>query len=473
MVEEFKNWDLLIAYIEERKVIPVLGDQLLQVEHEGEKIPLYCFLARRLAQRLGLEERRRALPDRTDLYCLNDVVTEHLQLGGKAEDVYPHLSIILHKEARFEPPEALLHLARIDHFALFVSLTFDSLLARALNDVRFPGKPQTLQLLYSPSGSDTPEGGHDLADNWRQSGKPVVFQLLGQVSTQPNYAVSDEDMLEFVHSLQHPDRRPKHLFDELSRSHLLFLGCRFSDWLVRFFIRTFKNSPLSARHLGSKMLVDSGMDEGHNKDLGLFLRHFSANTQILPISAADFVAELSGRWEKEHPAAASKPGSVPRQAAEDELPDMKEGAVFISYASQDLQAALRLHEGLEQAGVDTWLDKQGLEPGDHWDRKIRRHIRHCALFVPLISANTEERREGYFRKEWRWAAERAEGIAEGEAFILPVVVDDTPVNDALKVPDAYLAAQTTKLPGGASTPEFEGKVARVIRAWWKGQKGAA
>jgi hypothetical protein len=299
----------------------------------------------------------------------------------------------------------------------------------------------------------------------------VVFQLFGQVSTQPTYAVSDEDTLEFVHSMQDPDRRPKRLFDELSRSHLLFLGCRFPDWLARFFIRTSKNSPLSVRHPGSEMLVDIGMEEACNKDLVLFLRHFSANTQILPMSAADFVAELSGRWIREHPATAPKPGSVSRQAEKDEPPDMKEGAVFISYASQDMEAALRLHEGLEQAGVDTWLDTQGLEPGDHWDRKIQRHIRYCALFVPLISANTQERREGYFRREWRWAAERAEGFAEGEAFILPVVVDDTPVGDGLKVPEAFFAAQTTRLPGGATTPKFEGKVISVVRSWWKGQKG--
>jgi hypothetical protein len=473
MAEEFKNWDLLLAYIEERKVIPVVGDQLLQVEHEGENIPLYRFLARRLALRLDLEKRRGVLPNHPDLYCLNDVVSEHLRLGGKTDDVYPHLSIILRKEATFKPPEALLQLARIDHFGLFVSLTFDGLLARALNDIRFAGQPQTLQLLYSPSGSDTPEGGHDLPDGWRQSGKPVVFQLFGQASTQPSYSVSDEDMLEFVHSLQNPDRRPKRLFDELSRCHLLFLGCRFSDWLARFFIRTSKNSPLSARHPGSEVLVDSDMDEAHNKDLVRFLRHFSANTQILPTSAADFVAQLSDRWQKEHPTATARPGSAPRQAVEDEPPDMKEGAVFISYASQDLQAALRLHEGLEQAGVDTWLDKQGLEPGDHWDRKIQRHIRYCALFVPVISAQTEARREGYFRKEWRWAAKRAESFAEGEAFILPVIVDDTPVSDALKVPDAFLAAQTTTLSGGATTPKFEGKVISLVRAWWKGQKGAA
>lgn len=472
-MEEFKNWDLLLAYIEERKVIPVVGEQLLQVPYEGQLIPLYRFLAQRLAQRLELETRRGAQAKDPNPQTLNDVVCEHLRLGGKTDDVYPHLSIILHKEVVCEPPEALLQLARIDHFNLFVSLTFDNLLARALNQVRFAGQAQASQLLYSPSGSDTLQGGHDLPDNWQQAGKPFVFQLFGQASTQPNYAVTDEDILEFVHSLQDPDRRPQRLFDELSHSHLLFLGCRYSDWLVRFFMRTSKNSPLSVRHPGIELLVDSGMQTAQNQELVTFLRHFSANTQVYSISATEFVAELSERWQQEHPPTSAKAGVQLRHASEEQPPDMKEGAVFISYASQDLPAALQLHQCLEQAGVDTWLDKEGLEPGDHWDRKIQRHIQHCALFMPLISNNTQLRREGYFRKEWYWAAERVKGIDDGEAFLLPVVIDDTPINDDLKVPPAFRVNQAARLVGGASTPKFEAQVIGLVRAWWKSQKGAA
>ncbi|MGY6275482.1 toll/interleukin-1 receptor domain-containing protein [Methylomonas sp. MgM2] len=475
MAEEFNNWDLLIAYIEDRKVIPVIGDQLLQVNHNGAQVPLYQFLAERLMQHLGLGYRCTTPTERLAINCLNDVVCEHIKAGGKTDDIYPYLSIILRKETDFEVPKALAQLAAIDHFDLFVSLSFDNFLADALNQIRFAGREQTLQLSYSPSGSDVPAGGGDLPDDWRQSGHPVVFQLFGQASIQPNYAVSDEDRLEFVHSLQNPDRRPKHLFDELSRSHLLFLGCRYSDWLVRFFIRTSKNLPLSARHFGSQLLVDSQMQAPDNQDLVLFLKYFGANIQTLPISATDFVGELSRRWHKEHPAVAESNNGLVRQISADEPADMKDGAVFISYASEDLQAALRLHQDLEAADFVTWLDKQGLEPGDHWDRKIQRHINNCALFVALISKNTEQRREGYFRKEWRWAAKRAESFAEGEAFILPVIIDDLRISDDLKLPEAFLAAQATKLTGGATTAEFETKIGRVLRAWSKSQrqKGAA
>ena len=63
-------------------------------------------------------------------------------------------------------------------------------------------------------------------------------------------------------------------------------------------------------------------------------------------------------------------------------------AVFLSYASQDAEAARRICEALRAAGVEVWFDQSELVGGDAWDRKIRKQIKECALFVPVISANT-------------------------------------------------------------------------------------
>lgn len=137
-------------------------------------------------------------------------------------------------------------------------------------------------------------------------------------------------------------------------------------------------------------------------------------------------------------------------------------AVFLSYASQDAEAAKRIAEALRSSGVEVWFDAEGgLETGDEWDAKIRRQIKECVLFIPIISANTQAREEGYFRIEWDLAAERARGIASGVAFILPVVIDDTREADAL-VPDRFCSVQWTRLPGGEVTPEVK---ARFLKLW--------
>src|SRR5476649_2750873 len=138
------------------------------------------------------------------------------------------------------------------------------------------------------------------------------------------------------------------------------------------------------------------------------------------------------------------------------------GAVFLSYASQDAEAARRICDALRSGGVEVWFDADGgLEHGDEWDQKIRRQIKECVLFIPVISANTQARHEGYFRLEWELASQRAMSIASGVPFILPVVIDDTREPDAL-VPDRFRAVQWTRLRGGEVPPEVR---ARFLKLW--------
>ena len=122
-------------------------------------------------------------------------------------------------------------------------------------------------------------------------------------------------------------------------------------------------------------------------------------------------------------------------------------AVFLSYASQDAAAAKRICEALRAAGVEVWFDQSELRGGDAWDAKIRKQIKECALFVPVISANTQARPEGYFRLEWHLAEQRSQLIARGRPFIVPVSIDDTDDAEAL-VPDAFLAVQWMRLRQG-------------------------
>jgi hypothetical protein len=101
-------------------------------------------------------------------------------------------------------------------------------------------------------------------------------------------------------------------------------------------------------------------------------------------------------------------------------------AVFISYASQDAEAARKICEALRAVGLEVWFDQNELRGGDAWDQKIRGQIKTCALFVPMISATTQARPEGYFRLEWKLAVERSHLMADDQPFIVPVVIDDTP-----------------------------------------------
>ena len=137
------------------------------------------------------------------------------------------------------------------------------------------------------------------------------------------------------------------------------------------------------------------------------------------------------------------------------------GAVFLSYAREDAEAARRIADALRAFGQEVWLDQSELRGGDTWDAKIRGQIRACALFIPVISAHTQDRAEGYFRREWKLGVERTHDMASGVAFVVPVVIDDTKESDAL-VPDEFMRFQWTRLPHGVPTSQFVDQVRMLV-----------
>lgn len=142
-------------------------------------------------------------------------------------------------------------------------------------------------------------------------------------------------------------------------------------------------------------------------------------------------------------------------------PTVSSRAVFLSYAREDAEAARRIADALRAFGVEVWFDQNELRGGDAWDAKIKSQIRECTLFLPVISGRTQNRAEGYFRREWRLGVDRTRDMAHGHAFIIPVVVDDTPEDEAL-VPEEFMGVQWTRLLNGVPTPEFVAHIKRLL-----------
>ncbi len=136
-------------------------------------------------------------------------------------------------------------------------------------------------------------------------------------------------------------------------------------------------------------------------------------------------------------------------------------AVFLSYAAEDAAPAQRLCATLRAAGIEVWFDQSELRGGDAWDQKIRREIRDCALFMPVISANTQARLEGYFRREWKLAVARTHDMADDKPFLIPVVIDGTTDQDA-RVPEQFYAVQWTYIPTGEISTAFVERVRHLL-----------
>ncbi|MBA2668846.1 MAG: hypothetical protein H0U67_00570, partial [Gemmatimonadetes bacterium] len=307
--EEF--WDDLLAFIEDGRVIPVVGAELLTIEEGGTSIPLYRAVADRLLAKYRLSPE--ALPDGSVLrehHELNDAVSALAATGKRVKDLYRPIHDILQQllASQQEPLPALRELASIRHFDLFATTTPDGLLAHAIDAVRFGGSARTEQIEYAPSlptdrRRDLPE--------LRSSQYAAVFYMFGRVDVSPFYAIHDEDALEFAYTLQHTLQSgvpPARMFSELRSRNLLLIGCNLADWLSRFFLRFSNEKRLSSDERPKKeFLVDRAIGEDGN--LTVFLERFSRDSRCYPIAARDFVAELYRRWSERNPRSSSEAGT--------------------------------------------------------------------------------------------------------------------------------------------------------------------
>lgn len=410
-------------------MIPIVGPELLVIGQEPGQPTLYQHLAKELVARLSLDEER--LPPE---YGLLDVTSLFLQdANHRADELHYETHEIL--TARSWPtPEPLRQLAAITHFDLFVSTTFDSLLEQALNEARPPGTPPTCALAYSERRQL-----EDLPADSGSAPRRTVFQLFGKLDGTGDYGITEEKILEFTHRLQSRDQRPQNLFDALRAKNLLAIGCSLPGWLARFLLRATKGDQLFTQ--GSRGVM---ADQASRNDAPFVMFLERRQTAIYEGDAVQFVNELHRRWTEKFPPQASTDASAQPVTTAPQIPDFKLDSVFLSYASEDREDALRVKQAFDEAGVDVWFDQSALESGDDYRRKVETNIENCSCFVPLISRHTATLEKRFFRREWSKAIHEAEEFPPGYPFIQPILLDDTPL-DSSGIPREFRDRHVRKL----------------------------
>jgi hypothetical protein len=405
-------WDLLLHQIAQGSVVPIIGRDLLTI---APGVTLYADVAARLAAALRVPTDAIDPASSNPLYA---VAAQYIIRGGEVDNIYRGLARIVKQMPPPPVPEALRQLAQITQFSLFVTTTFDDLMARAIAEER--GAPPRV-LNFSTKSA---------ADDYARAPGTTVYHLLGKISALQDYVVTEEDALESVFALQ-SSRQPTQLLHELGQRTLLIVGCSFPAWAVRFFLRLTRGRRLL---FADREKVAFIVDPGASADAGLlqFLDTFKTRTEVFAHhGAADFVNELHTRWRELSPAA--PPDDV-----------MPLGAVFVSYASENRARAEAIVRALQARDVPVWFDRQQLAAGDGWDAKIRRNLDHASAFVPILSADAIRQTESYFFAEWNQSVERSRRIARNARFIFPVVIDDVSP-DHPAIPDEFRAAQWTTI----------------------------
>jgi hypothetical protein len=453
-VEDF--WDDLLAFVEQRRVIPVLGAELLQIREDGATIPLYQAVAGDLLQKYKLP-----LPaERCSLYEAVSALIASNRV--RVRDLYRPVHDILQRRLARHPETLgpLLELAAIDHFDLFVTTTPDDLMARAINQVRFDRAPLTHEIEYAPKLPterlrDVPAA--------PSSAYAAVFYLFGKADVSPYFAIHEEDALEFPYLLQ-TGSGPERMFSQMRTRNLLLIGCTFADWLSRFFLRLSNTDRLSSDHRTKKEYL-VGQETARDQDFVVFLERFSQDSRCYPIDAVTFATELASRWQVRNP---------PQAAAATEAQTAvlaSGGTIFISYAKEDFGAAAAVFEELSRIGDVAWFDKRSLRPGDEWERHIAGAIQKCGLFLPLLSKTTERRTDGFFIEEWKTAA-RLSNRVQGRRFILPIVIDADyggQMDRYQRVPEQFKGFQYSHAPAGRIDDVLRDTIREELKNFWRGK----
>lgn len=231
--------------------------------------------------------------------------------------------------------------------------------------------------------------------------KPTIYYLFGKATNNvsdygnPRYIVDDEDYIQTIRDWMVSP--PKALMSYLSNKRILAIGCKFDNWLFRFFWRavleTKKNSD-DFKHLLAISLTSSPSD--------LKLKEiFKLYNLKCPEDVNEFLNGLNT--------------AIKTQQEKSLIEERRHGGIFLSYCSQDFDKVLNLFYKLRDLGFNVWMDNKELFPGDEYKLNIKSAITNASVFVPVISraislhqpANDpyDEKDENYhFYRDFEWNA---------------------------------------------------------------------
>ncbi len=104
--------------------------------------------------------------------------------------------------------------------------------------------------------------------------------------------------------------------------------------------------------------------------------------------------------------------------------------VFLCHASSDKPAVRELYQRLRADGIDAWLDKENLLPGQDWQRAIPKAVRDSDVVLVCLSHGSITK-AGYVQKEIKFALDVADEQPEDTIFLIPLKLEECDVPDRL------------------------------------------
>jgi hypothetical protein len=426
-LSEQSDWDELLEFITDRQLTPILGKEIYKFKQDDLLIPVDEYLS---GQILGVNH----VIDQQELtltQAVNYLVNEK---KAKTMDIIRKLKLMI-KEINFEFPllTQFLNVTDINYYVN--TAVYNNVLENNLSAIR-KQTPTSINFSINEPFSD--------ADDLDKLKVPFVFNVFGSLLNTVDPALSEEDMLEYTGYFKERIKNATNIINALKNKNLLFLGCAFPDWMVRFILRLLSNEPM--HDWGSKrtIIVVNDISDSRKKQYE-FLKNYDVVTY--DGNTKDFVEELSSRWKQKNPLS------------------IKNKMIFLSYTMKDKEAVENLKKAIEGINnVTCWYDNREITPGDDFKTEIAKNIKSADLFIPLISANSLLHKDGYVQLEW-FTADNVNTFRKIDGntgkYLMPVVIDDTNPYDN-NVPKYFSELSIGKVPAGKPGEEFINQVKETL-----------
>jgi hypothetical protein len=419
-----RNWELLLDAINEGKVVPIIGEDLISVSTEEGERPIREYVLNKLSEQFC--EGNEVL----DFSTIEIIIKNKY---GDENDIYYEIYKLL-KKVSISLPDSFVSFFRICRFPLILTTSYVQGLDHIL-DI-----PSTNVKVYNKTSSD------DISPNI-PSKSSSLYHLFGKISiATKSFLVTDDDLLEYLHCWHDTETRPTALTKYLSDKFFLILGCNYPNWLFRFFWHSIKNFTIAPKS-GMQGVVALEQDNTQDKELIGFLSRIRT---IAGENPEEFVEEIIERRQNQLQLDAS----------------ILDEDIFISYASEDFSIAEQIYEQLEKIGGKgtAWFDKKKLRVGEDFDEIIKKRIKQCKRFMPLISKHVLTAEDRYVKKEWDFACKvyEVDWNSAGE-YISPIIIDDTnPYNDNKEnqlIPNEFKQKHAINI----NSSDFEKELKELIR----------
>ena len=452
------NWKVIADELKSGDLIPVIGPELLRIENRGEVGSYRLWLANELARELGIS------PDGLGdiLHPVEEVMLRFYQ-HADIRSIRPYQVVkALISENQFPVPEALKKLAQIKKFRFFLTTTYEPFLETAVKEAwgmddsqirilenNLTKQPDDISRFTQRSALHQFDPRY-IENLYKNSAPPSIYYLYGRPSRMKSYALSEDDVLEANLMLQSSIYRPDELINFLSGKRLLILGCNFPNWLARFFIALTSPDPKNPAIQPVFVMSDTLCRTDQN--LTGYLKRLDAQV-VLDTSVESFVDRLYEQWMGlDSQAGQSSTGDNP----------FGSGSIFISYASEDREAAGQLYEEIKSIGLPVWLDKKALKAGEEWATDIESNLRNCSIFVPLLSpASVASGGDRFYRQEWEMAIGLTAEPGK-EIPVMPVQIGPIP-RDSNEIPPAFWKLHWINAPGGNISDEGLARINETFR----------